>query len=215
MRASFYLSGALALVAAGCSGGGDPPDAGLTGSACGVASAAPGAECAGLDQCGAGAQNFARDPTCDLCAYRADSHLCEAGACRALGELELISVLLSVPAAAAGAPSFTIATLNPLAADGTKVTCAKLLSAECSVVGNPALNFTNSTHKQFGGGGAATGMVYQTGISGERGSDRIVLVRATSQLGGDGEVVAQRCLEGVTIPLPASEPRLVVELEVP
>jgi hypothetical protein len=215
MRALLSSLSALALAAAACSGGGDDPDGGLSGSACGEAHQAAEASCAGLDQCGQGAQNFASDPTCELCPHRADSHVCEAGTCRPLEDLALISVLISVPPAAVGAPSFTIATLNPVAADGTKVTCARLLSDQCQLLQNPALNFTNSTHKQFSGGGAATGMVYQSGISGEPGADRIILVQATSELGGDGEVVARKCLEGVTIPLPDGQQRLGIELEVP
>ncbi|MCB9651055.1 MAG: hypothetical protein H6730_31360 [Deltaproteobacteria bacterium] len=213
MRLFLGLVFALIPLAAACSGGGDDPDGGLSASSCGVAAEAAAAECAGLDQCGAGAQNYAVDPTCEHCPGRADSQLCEAGACRDVSGLELVLVQLAVTDKAVGAPSFTIATLNPISADGTRVTCEKLLSSACTVVGNSGLNFTNSTHKQFGGGGAATGMVYQTGISGEPGTDRIVLVQATSALGGDGDVVARACVEGVTIPLPAEQPRLGITLE--
>ena len=89
MRLFLGLVFALIPLAAACSGGGDDPDGGLSASSCGVAAEAAAAECAGLEQCGAGAQNYAVDPTCEHCPGRADSQLCEAGACRDVSGLEL------------------------------------------------------------------------------------------------------------------------------
>lgn len=206
---------AAASALAACSGGDDvDPDAGVSGpSACGVAGQAPAAECEGLDQCGAGEQNFTKDPTCDNCPRRADSHLCEAGACREVADSALVQVLLTVPAEAIGAAGFTIATLNPVMADGSRVTCDKLLSDACARGSDAALNFTSSTHNPFPGQtGASMDMVYQTGAFFEPGADRLLFVQATEELSGDGQVLAWACLEGLTVPLEAGQNRLGVDL---
>lgn len=206
----------LLFAVSGCGGSEDPVTPSVSTSACGAAPAsAPAAECIGLSQCGAGAQNFSKDPTCDNCPHRADSHLCEAGTCRAMESLELVSVLISVGPEGTGATGFTIATINPVMADGSKVTCATLLSSQCSVLENSGLNITNSTHKRFSGGGASPQMVYQTGISAEPGADRILFVQATEEQSGDGKIMAHGCVDAITVPLPAAQNRIGIELVAP
>lgn len=209
------LSVVIAASVAACSGEDPAMDAGVQASACGIAAESPAAECTGLDQCGAGAQNFAVDPTCDNCPHRADSHLCEAGTCRPLESLELVSVLLSVGTAGVGANAFTIATISPIMADGSKVTCAQLMSDGCQRLANPALNVTNSTHKSFASGPASNDMVYQTGISAEAGTGRLLFVQATDDPSGDGDVKAWGCVEDITVPLPAGMNRIGIELVAP
>ncbi len=129
--------------------------------------------------------------------------------------LELISVLISVGPEGTGAVGFTIATINPIMADGSKVTCATLLSSGCNVLDNSGLNVTNSTHKRFSGGGASPQMVYQTGISGEPGADRILFVQATQEQSGDGKIMARGCVDGITVPLPAGQTRIGIDLVAP
>lgn len=207
-----HLMIAVAAVAQACSGESSPADGGPLASACGLASVSPATECTGLPECGAGAQNFTVDPTCDNCPHRADSHVCEAGACRAMDPLELVSVLISVGPEGVGAQGFTIATINPISADGSKVTCAQLMSSGCERLGNATLNVTNSTHKRFSSGAASSDMVYQTGISGEPGADRIIFVQATEEQSGDGRIMAWGCVDGLTVPLPADQSPLGITL---
>lgn len=203
---------ALAACALACGGEGDDPDPVPGDSACGVADQTSAGECAGLDQCGAGLQNFTKDPTCDNCPHRADSHVCEAGACRDLDNGMFLPVRFDVPPEGVGAQGLTIAAFNPIMADGSRLTCARFLSDGCLRLANPTLNATNSTHSPLPGGGAQMGMVYQTGVSAEPGPDRVVFVQVTEELSGDGAVLAWGCVDGVTVPLPADTPTLGMSL---
>lgn len=193
-----FIIAAVLLVS--CSGG--DRDDGDDGSmkqatACGLAGTKRGNECSGLGDCGAGAANAKQPNFCDNCLMRPDTHVCEAGVCRALGGTGNIMTAFGIPEAAAGAKSFTVATIHPVMADGSEVTCTKLMST-CGFLMNPAINTTNSTFKRFAEP-ARTDSVYPSLISAEAGTGRLLFIQITSDEQGKGTVLAQGCAEGLTV----------------
>jgi hypothetical protein len=168
----------------------EPPPA----SSCGVGGTASGQECTGLKQCGRGESNYVEVAFCEHCFARPDTHVCEAGVCRQLPmELGTLKVAFTLDAVQ-GAQSFAQATILPTMADGTKVTCAALLST-CNSINNPAINTTLSNAKALPGGGD----VVISLISADPGPDRLYMVRLTSELQGKGQVKAVGCKEGITV----------------
>ncbi|MCK6551070.1 hypothetical protein L6R52_34865 [Myxococcota bacterium] len=182
----------IAWIWAGCGG-----DDGPTGTnSCGNAGAKVGSECASLADCGAGAQNQVEVVFCEHCVPRADTHFCEAGVCRAIDTdpmLTNISFSFGLPAGVTTAKSFTIASLNPIMADGTRVTCAALLST-CLSDGNGALNARNSRFNALPAGDLFMGQ-----ISADPGEERLLFVQLTTGMQGTGDVVAAGCTEGIDV----------------
>jgi hypothetical protein len=82
-------------------------------------------------------------------------------------------------------------------ADGSKVTCAKLLSS-CSFLDNPAINTTNSTFKNFDGP-ASIDNAYPALSAAEAGSDQLLFIQVTTDVQGKGEVKARGCVEGIAV----------------
>lgn len=181
-----------------CGGGGGGADGGAGTNACGAAGTARGAECTGLDDCGAGAANFKEVSFCEHCPWRPDTHVCEAGVCRALAlENSNIGTAFGVPDAATGAKSFIMASINPTMADGTRVTCAALLGT-CDRVMNRRLNTGNSRFLNFTEP-AAPGFAYQGQVLADVGTERLLLVLVTSEAQGKGAVMATGCAEGIEV----------------
>jgi hypothetical protein len=182
------------LLTAACNTGGDDNDPQPT--ACGLAGTMTGTECMGIDQCGG--ENNAIEPSfCEHCLLRPDTHVCEAGTCRALGPRGNIQTAFGIPAEAVGTKSYTLATIQPIMADGSKVTCAKLLSS-CSFLDNPAINTTNSTFKNFDGP-ASIDNAYPALSAAEAGSDQLLFIQVTTDVQGKGEVKARGCVEGISV----------------
>lgn len=158
-----------------------------------------GSECTALSQCGAGQQNFRTVEFCDHCFARADSHVCEAGSCRAIDSTGGIKVSFVVPSAARGARSFTVAAINPLKADGTKLTCATLLAAT-DYKDNPAFNTVGASAKSFPQGGMADpALSYSSFFPADVGADRLVVLRVVTDAQGKGTVKAQGCAAGISV----------------
>lgn len=175
----------------------DPPVGGT--NACGNVGTTTGSECTGLDECGAGAANMVKPSFCDHCFARADSHFCEAGTCRPVamgGDTGFIRFITSLPDGVSGAMSFTQASLLPVAADGTRLTCAKLLST-CSIDGNRNLNATNSNFKTLILPPGADS--FRDAISSDPGPDRLYVMQVTSESQGKGTVLAVGCVEGISV----------------
>lgn len=198
---------------------GPEPDAGPCGSvapragtptACGVVDRVACADCAGVDECGAGASNLVPIVNCPHCPARADAHLCEGGLCRRMGPAGALRVRFSVPASAAGAQSFITAAFNPETASGERLRCAELVSS-CPRVGNPQLNATNVAFQLFSGP-ADPGLVYVTTFGAEAGPDRLVLLVVTSERSGGGQVLGVGCAEGVTLD-EATPAEIVIQVE--
>ena len=183
-----------AILAFGCSGGSD--DGMNQPTACGVSGLTPASECTGIDECGA-ANNVIQPQFCEHCLLRPDTHVCEAGSCRMLGEKGNIQTAFAVPSPAVGSKSYTIATIHPIMADGGKVTCEKLLTS-CAFVNNPAINTTNSTFKRFNEP-ARGDSVYPALSSAEAGTGRILFIQVTSDDQGKGNVTAKGCVENITV----------------
>lgn len=186
------------MVASACSG--EATDDGGDGggpSACGLAGAAPASECTGLGTCGGGASNAIEPEFCEHCLLRPNTHLCEAGACRTLGATGNIMTQVGVPPAAAGAKSYTIASIFPVMADGRTISCEKLTTT-CGFLGNGAINTTNSTFKRFAEP-ARTDSVYPALISAEAGAGRILFIQVTSDEQGKGMVLARGCTQDITV----------------
>ncbi len=188
--------GLLCCALAAC-GSEDPPPTGGT-NACGAAQAAAGAECTGLATCGAGAQNFKKVTPCDHCLAGVDSHVCESGVCRAIptniGEYGTIRAAFSQRQIGTTAQGLAQSAIFPVMADGTRITCAALMST-CGFVNNPAINaLSNSVNVM-----AAAGDVLFSLATMEPGSDRLYFAQFTTGTRGTGTVLARGCVEGLTI----------------
>jgi hypothetical protein len=193
-------------VAPGCGGssgsdaGGGTPDGGTAPSICGTAGQKTGTQCSGLSDCG-GASNLVIVQSCQHCFARADTQVCEAGTCRMLpgGSATNLSVTFTLPAAGAGALSFTIATLDPIAADGTSVTCAALLTT-CRYENDAMLNAVASRFRKLGAPADPSMAYTEPLIPAEPGSGRLVYIALTSDDQGKGTVMAKGCTEGIMVP---------------
>jgi hypothetical protein len=167
-------------------------------ASCGTAGQKTGTQCSGLTDCG-GTTNFVTN-VCPNCFGKAAAQVCEAGTCRATNTGATVSISLAVPPTAQGARSFVLAVLAPVMADGTQITCSALLSNACTTVDNPLLNASSSTFKNVvGAGGADPSAVYPVSIGGDVGSGRLLVVKATASLGGQGAVMAQGCIGGLEV----------------
>lgn len=176
----------LALVACGTEE--TPPDAG----------GPVGSECTGLAQCGMGTQNFVKVSFCEHCFARPDTHVCESGSCRAVDASAMVTIGLMTPREATGARSFTVASVNPVRADGRRVDCAALLAAT-DYVDSPVYSVGNSKVQTFNPP-ADPNLAYRTSISIEPGADRMIVVRVTSDVQGKGRVLAEGCVGGLDLP---------------
>lgn len=185
----------IGAVASAC-GGTETTNPPVTNS-CGTVEQAPAEMgCTGLASCG-GMSNAIKVTFCKYCFARPDTKVCEAGTCRAIDISGSISTQLQVPEVARGAKSFTIASVNPIMADGTKVTCATLLST-CAYADNFAINTGNSTFRNFNPP-ADPANVYPAPIAADAGAGRLLVVRLTSEVQGAGNVMAVGCTEGIDV----------------
>jgi hypothetical protein len=192
---------ALPLLLAACGGGSmNGADAGSQNAACGSAGQKSGAKCSGLGDCG-GATNFQTVSFCDHCFAYADTQVCESGTCRMLAsDLSTnIKLAFNIPQQAAGAQSFTAASLDPVTADGVTLTCAGLSSSMCAYTNNPAINARNSHTRAFAGGGADPTNAYTDLILAEAGSERLAFVVVTSAAQGKGDIKAIGCAEHIDV----------------
>lgn len=184
----------LALISIACNSG-EADDDDLQPSMCGLAGTKTGSECSGIDECGT---NNAIEPSfCEHCLLRPDTHVCESGTCRALGPRGNIQSAFGIPAQAVGSKSYTVATVQPIMADGSKVTCEKLTTT-CGFLDNPAINTTNSTFKNFDGP-ASIENAYPVLSAAEAGSDQILFLQVTTDVQGKGTVTARGCAEGISV----------------
>lgn len=181
---------AIALSVASC--GGDDGPSGT--NACGDVGAKTGTECSGLADCGNGSSNEVEVVFCEHCVPRADTHFCEAGTCRAFDpELTNLTYSFSLPAGVSTAKSMTLATLNPVMADGTRLTCEALLST-CVAENNGAMNARNSRFNALPPGDLFMGV-----MSVDPGDDRVMFIQLTTGMQGTGDVVATGCTEGIDV----------------
>lgn len=177
------------------------PDSGIdTLARCGVTGLPQGVACTGVDQCGEGTRNHVAVAFCEHCFSLADTHVCESGTCRPHDASGRLEVRFRVPVAARGARSFTQASLNPLLADGTRATCAALLST-CDDLTDPRINAVRSNFRTFlaTGGIADPSVLYTSLLDADIGDERIVLVRVTTRAQGSGDVVAQGCVDAIDV----------------
>ena len=158
-----------------------------------------GTECIDLTGCGAGTPNARTVSFCEHCFARPDTHVCEAGVCRQIDVSGSLSFVLGVPPSAAGAKSWTQAAVNPVKSDGTKVTCADLVSST-EYVDNFDYNTGNSNFKVFASrDGADPGLVYPSTIFADAGADRLLVIRVVSETQGKGSVLAVGCADGIEV----------------
>ncbi len=193
MRRSWLLT----ISAAFACGPNDRPDNTPVESACGVSQGKLGSECASLSDCG-GPNNARRVEFCESCFARADSHVCESGMCRQIDTTGSIKTAFSVPPSAAGALSYTVAALNPTKADGTELSCAKLLSTCSTFRDDFTFNAANSTFKAFPAP-ADLGNVYPVQTPADVGAGRMLMVLVTQASQGKGAVLAKGCVGGIEV----------------
>ena len=152
-----------------------------------------GSECTGFDECGAGAQNSIQPSFCDNCLLRPDTHYCSAGVCVANDPLENVTLTIGGPEALSAAKSVSIASIIPVMADGTRVTCAALTSG-CGFLQNSALNTANSRSAMLQ---ALPAMVTRTAIFMRAEPGQILFIQATDDIRGAGNVLGRACIEDV------------------
>lgn len=158
--------------------------------------------CQGMDSCGAGPSNFKEVVFCTNCPYKPDTHVCEACACRQLpaGEGANLVAAMAVPAKATGAKSFTLTSVYPVMADGSRVTCARLMGADRAfLVANPALAVGNSNHVAVPGGSADPTLAYTARLYDYPGQDHLLFVQVASDTQGKGNIMAKGCAEGLDV----------------
>jgi hypothetical protein len=114
-----------------------------------------------------------------------------------MGPTGTIQAGFNIPNAAAGARSYVHAAFNPLAADGTRLTCTALLST-CSLLSNPILNTSNSTSRALVPPGEPS-IAYRSVANAEAGADRLLLLLIVRDEQGQGEVLARGCVEGIDV----------------
>lgn len=197
LRATVVAAALLAAVSLSACGGSDGSSPDPQQTACGTGGALAGAECTGLATCGAGAQNFKKVQPCDHCFAGADSHVCEAGKCRAIpttiDAYGTIRASFSLNQVGSTAQGLAQAALWPVMADGTRLSCAALLST-CGYVENPAINALSSSLNVVQSGD----VVFATTTM-EPGAGRLYFAEFTSETRGRGTVLARGCVEGLTI----------------
>jgi len=187
------LSLSIVLFLAAC--GTEPSEPPAT-SSCGVVGATAGMECTGLSTCGAGAQNFKKVTPCDHCLAGADSHVCEAGVCRmlptAVNGYGTIKASFSLQQVGSTAQGLAQSAIHPVMADGTKVTCAALMST-CSFINLETINALSSAAN------VVAGDVVMSFTTIDPGPDRLYFAQFTAETRGRGAVLAKGCVEGLTI----------------
>lgn len=191
---------ALAMVplfACGDDGGSGSP------GACGWEGEAKGDACQRLSDCG-GPSNESQVSFCDNCPFRADVQICNAGVCETFDPSSSIELpLLSPPASATGAAAAILVALEPVAADGTRLTCEGLLSSACGARSHPRQPQLNATNARFVNLSPpfAPGSVYPgLRTASAAGADKLLWVRLTTETQGKGEVLAEACVEGIQVP---------------
>ena len=198
----FTLPLALITILAGACGKEEQPrptPPAPTTTKCGKVGPLAGNECNSLDDCG-DANNHITNSDCEHCLSRSDQQLCEAGVCRDLAADAMLKVYVDLPEEARGAKTFTVATVNPIMADGATVTCAALLST-CDYAHNGKINTGNSSFVRFTTpGGADPSLAYTPKlISVDVGADRLVVVFVASEEQGGGTVMTQGCVDGISV----------------
>ncbi|MFO0727109.1 MAG: hypothetical protein U1E65_25230 [Myxococcota bacterium] len=176
----------------GCGGKSDPM--GMD-TSCGVAGVVPASECTGIQQCG-GASNAKTVSFCEHCFALPDTHVCEAGTCRKLPEFSTWGSIVgnvSLTNLGSNAQSLAVAAILPTAADGSKLTCQKLLSS-CNYVNNNGLNANARTSAISNGGDFIA-----VPISIDAGPDRLYFIVLTNSTQGKGTILAKGCQEGITV----------------
>ncbi len=145
-------------------------------------------------ECGAGSSNAIQPSFCDNCLLRPDTHACEAGVCVTNDPLNNITLTIGGPASLSAAQSVSIASITPIMADGTKVTCAALTSGSCGFLNNAAINTANSRSAMLM---PLPDMVTRTAIFMRAQPGQILFVQATDDIRGAGNVLGRACLEDV------------------
>ncbi len=197
-RAPFVL--VFVLVAACGSGSGDDGgddttvtrDAGVAvGEICGVPGEPTGSDCAGFDECGV--RNVTQAFNCERCPQEAVDKLCSAGSCVPYQRDATIQVGFNVFEHGAGGNSFVFAVLDPMGADGTRITCEGLL-ASCTLEDNFNLNVMRV---QVAGAGTASGFeqnqAYRGLVNAASGDGLLALLRIHVEGRGNGAVLAKGC----------------------
>lgn len=171
------------------------------GDAAGPSEDAGTAECSSFAECG-GPNNVQTVSFCEHCFDRPDTHVCEAGTCRALatglaaqGQLR---VGFTVPSQASGARSIALATLLPVDGRGEPVTCARLVPGGPSVFRDRSINTSNATSAPLNPPGDPS-VAYITMSSADPGSGRLLYLAVASEVQGKGDLLAEGCVEGIEV----------------
>lgn len=179
-------------------GDGGLPQPPPSGPSCGEPPARrPEAECQRFDRCAP--DNVVATPSCEVCPPQARFLVCEAGRCRVLDRSGIIQVAFEAPSRAFGAESIAITILNPLAADGTRLSCEGVLSLECDLRGDPRLNRVNTNLAEPPGGIVQGTPSYILPIQADVGDDRLAVVQITAEADGRGPLLAIGCAEGISV----------------
>lgn len=183
-------------------------------AACGEAPAQPVTRiaCNDFTECG-GSGNITTTYKCDKCPRQAAFSVCEATECRSMDRTGIIKAHIEAPVTAVGARSLIVTTYNPVASDGTRLTCAGLLSERCDHRGDANLNPVNSNLLEVSEGINDRTPNHYLPISADVGSDRLVVVQITRASNGSGRLEAIGCAEGLEV-VSNETHEITVDLEV-
>ena len=134
---------------------------------------------------------------CSNCPREALFRTCSAGQCVEYDRSGTIDARFIGTPAASGGESYVTSVIDPIMADGRRLTCANLLN-ECDVVNDPGLNVINVQIAEPVPP-LAPDLAYISLASAHVGSDRIVLIYVTASSDGEGRILAQGCVEGLTV----------------
>lgn len=189
------------LVLVGCSSGdgGDDGDGGrdagnnVPTAPCGIEGTPASSMCMDASDCGQTDVRF----NCTNCPIEATQATCVSGQCDTYDDSGRVRFGFNVVNAGAGGNSYVGMIIDPMMANGDRVTCAALLST-CPIVNNKELNVVN-VDVGNPAGGLQQGQAYILTPFAHVGENRIGYLFVTSQMAGSGDVIAHGCTEGVAI----------------
>ena len=155
---------------------------------CGLPEATPMDECRSPGGC-PDESNFGT-ASCSNCPPEALFQLCASGVCETYDRSGTIDARFVATADAEGAQSYVAMIMDPVMANGRRLTCANLLN-DCDVLNENALNVINVQTAEPPTP-LERDLVYPALASAHVGTGRIVLIYVVQQRDGEGRILAAR-----------------------
>lgn len=162
---------------------------------CGEAALQPQNECRAADDCPDGTNVGPR--ACSNCPVEALFRVCQAGECFEYDRSGTIDARFVADVLADGGQSYVTMVIDPVMANGRRLTCASLLS-QCDVLNDTDLNVVN-VQRANPEPPLQQGLAYIALASAHVGTDRIVLIFVTANRNGEGRILTRGCVDGITV----------------